>query len=684
MLLLLTMYIPAVAQKGQIDSLKTVLKTKLPDSTRAFVYYDIANSFYKQNHSDSAVYYLKPMRQVCLRANFWNGLGDYNRLNGVINMHQGHFEEALLFYQAAIKAYNKANKPTSIAKVYHNCGLLYKMMGASQGVMAYTQQALVSIQQAIALNERFKASQSLRGNYINLGIVYEDLGNYKLGRECFFKALAPINQTKVTDEDARILYNNLGKNYNVEGQYQQAIGYLEKALAINLPQRKFSSLIHNYRNLATAYDGLGQSDKAVQYGEKALEIGKKVQDDPLMSSVYNILAKVYADAGLYEKAYTAMVKFKRIDDSLVTLAKTRTISQLQGKYTVQQANALATVKANLELAKTQAIAQVEAQKTAQIAAIQSEEKRRVAQIKATADVEKARAVAELRAKYDTQKKVNQIAGLNQGNQQRARQIKYMTGGLGALLILLSILVGQYFIIRRANRRLSAQNGIITVNSHLLVSQSDQLRTLMKELHHRVKNNLAIVSSLLNLQLNQLDDEKAIQAMRIGQQRIEAMSLIHQRLYHTDQITTINMGDYLTDLVNSLMHAFGFQPDAFELQLNVDLPELDVDIAIPLGLIVNELATNAFKYAYLDAQYPSLRIDLRQNEADTHTGLTLEVQDNGPGIDVFETQETSGRNSFGRRLILLLSEQLEGQSEWFKDNGTLFRLSIQNVRLATVN
>ncbi|MBO0937385.1 tetratricopeptide repeat protein [Fibrella sp. HMF5335] len=679
-LLLTAVMSPALAQSRLIDSLKTTLTRRLPDTTRAHIYYDIANAFYKQGQSDSAVRYLTRMEPIALRQKDHAGLGDCNRLNGVICMHRGLFEEALTFYQTALAHYTKAGNQKSVAKVYHNLGLLYKMMGDSQHVLAYTRRGLAYMQQAIALNERFKAAQSLRGNYINLGIIYEDLGDYKLGRDYFYKALDPIDNTLVTPEDARILYNNLGKNYNVEGQHQQAIVYLEKALAINESLRKNSSLVHNYRNLATAYNGLGQWDKAVRCAEKALDLSKRVNDAPLTSSVYGILAKTYANAGRYDKAYAASVVHKQIEDSLMTLAKTRTIAQLQGRYAVQQANALAGIRANLELAKTQAIVRVEAQKAKEIAAIQGEENRRIAQIKAIAEVAKTRAVAGVQAKYESQKKAQQIALLDGQNQQRTRQINYMTGGLVLLMMLLGGLVGQYFVIRRTNRRLSVQNGIITANSEQLVSQADKLRVLMKELHHRVKNNLAIVSSLLKLQSNRLDDEKAIQAVRVGQQRVEAMSLIHQRLYYTDQLTTVNMAEYLNDLAASLIRAYGYHPDSFDLQLNVDLPELDVDMAIPMGLIVNELATNAFKYAYDHCRYPMLRIALRRYADAAGSGMTLEVQDNGPGIDLSNGQP-AGSRSFGKRLITSLSEQLDGQCEWLNQNGTLFRLSIQLTQQA---
>ncbi len=203
--------------------------------------------------------------------------------------------------------------------------------------------------------------------------------------------------------------------------------------------------------------------------------------------------------------------------------------------------------------------------------------------------------------------------------------------------------------------------------------------MMKELHHRVKNNLAIVSSLLKLQSNRLDDEKAIQAVRVGQQRVEAMSLIHQRLYQTEHVTTINMRDYLTDLTQNLMQAYGYEPSFFDLQLIIEHAILDIDVAMPLGLIVNELATNAFKYAYSDDKRPLLRIALLNNHS-AQAGITLEVQDNGPGIDMTDWQGTGSRSSFGKRLIASLAEQLEGHFRLYKENGTLFRLHIPEIRL----
>ena len=258
------------------------------------------------------------------------------------------------------------------------------------------------------------------------------------------------------------------------------------------------------------------------------------------------------------------------------------------------------------------------------------------------------------------------------------------GILSVLLISLVVGLVQYRTIRRTNSQLSDKNRLIEEKGERLAEQSEQLQTLMRELHHRVKNNLAIVSSLLNLQTYRLSDTEAIEAVQESQRRVEAMSLIHQRLYRTDAVTTINMADYVTDLVESLMAAYGFEPDQFDLTIRVEEPEVDVDVAIPMGLILNELLTNAFKYAYSSTGHriglrkrPALHIALHQTD-----GLTLEVQDNGPGLDLSQWHSPDAADapaeasSFGHQLIASLTEQIGGTLTVENRNGAYFQVMVK--------
>jgi len=200
-------------------------------------------------------------------------------------------------------------------------------------------------------------------------------------------------------------------------------------------------------------------------------------------------------------------------------------------------------------------------------------------------------------------------------------------------------------------------------------QEGHLNYLMKELHHRVKNNLQIVSSLLSLQTYKVQDEGAVLVLKESQQRVQAMSFIHQRLYKTETLTAVNMKEYLTDLAESLVSSYGFNRDDFDLYIKVEKEMMDIDKALPIGLIINEIVTNSLKYAYGNVNQPSLHISL----TDEDTKLICDIKDNGIGIN--EQQWKQKGNSFGKQLITALCKQLRAQQTLVVDEGTRFTITI---------
>ena len=206
-----------------------------------------------------------------------------------------------------------------------------------------------------------------------------------------------------------------------------------------------------------------------------------------------------------------------------------------------------------------------------------------------------------------------------------------------------------------------------------IAAAKQIKLLMKELHHRVKNNLQIVSSLLSLQSFRITDKIAANAVREGQHRIEAMSMIHQRLYTHDNITEVNIKEYITDLSESLMLAYGYSRDNFVLKLHIENEMMNVDKAIPLSLIINELVTNAFKYAFSSIEKPTLTITLSKAKSD----IQLFIADNGKGIDMQAWQTNKG---YGKELVQTFTKQLDGEMSVEVDNGTTFKISFPNYLL----
>ena len=288
-----------------------------------------------------------------------------------------------------------------------------------------------------------------------------------------------------------------------------------------------------------------------------------------------------------------------------------------------------------------------------------------------ASLDLTRAVAASQATYQL---AQQAAHINRLDQTNARQLHMLWGlGLGAalLLALLGVVGWQYRLNRRTVARLHATNLTVRDNNRHIAEQSERLATLLREVHHRVKNNLAIVASLLRLQANRLADPEAARAVRDSQQRIEAMSLLHQSLYQTDDVRAVDMRRYVADLVQSLSAAYSYTAADFDLALEVAPLQLEIDVAVPLGLILNELLTNAFKHVIgqLGPGRPALRVALSPAPAG---GLLLEVQDNGPG---FDPAASDAATSFGQRLITVLTGQLGGHLDLDVTQGAHYRLSL---------
>ena len=198
--------------------------------------------------------------------------------------------------------------------------------------------------------------------------------------------------------------------------------------------------------------------------------------------------------------------------------------------------------------------------------------------------------------------------------------------------------------------------------------------LLKEIHHRVKNNLQVISSLLNLQSASIDDPVVRDAVRASQHRVKSMALIHQNLYQRENLDAIEMKEYMATLGESIMGTFGADRKRIQVHYEMEPLLLKVDTAVPVGLIVNELLTNALKYAFPDGKTGNIRVKLALNEQEK---LVLDVSDDGVGMD---PNASSANRSFGTRLVDLLRVQLDGKKEIFHKNGTHIRLTFNHFEL----
>mgnify|MGYP002640300699 CR=1 FL=1 len=191
--------------------------------------------------------------------------------------------------------------------------------------------------------------------------------------------------------------------------------------------------------------------------------------------------------------------------------------------------------------------------------------------------------------------------------------------------------------------------------------------LLKEIHHRVKNNLQIIASLLSLQANQIHDDETLALFTNSENRVRAMAAIHERLYLSDDLAKIDFAGYIRSLVDSLFGSYSI--DTQDVLLITDIAEvsLSLDQAIPCGLMLNELVSNSLKYAFPNGRCGELHIILTQSTG----GYRLEVRDDGVGFP--EHIDFRRTESLGLQLITSLTQQLHGQIEMINHRGTTFRI-----------
>jgi two-component sensor histidine kinase len=203
---------------------------------------------------------------------------------------------------------------------------------------------------------------------------------------------------------------------------------------------------------------------------------------------------------------------------------------------------------------------------------------------------------------------------------------------------------------------------LETKNRLLDKKNAENELLLKEIHHRVKNNLEVVSSLLALQSAKMDDPNMQEAMLASQNRVQSMGILHQKLYQSEHLAFIEMKNYFQNLCENILDSYN-ETNRIKVDIEMNEIELDVDTAVPVGLIVNELLTNSLKYAFPDGQLGQIKLSLKNLDKDN---FQLKISDNG--IGKMPNLKAKG-TGFGSQLVSLLTRQIEGEIVEHNHNGT---------------
>jgi len=508
--------------------------------------------------------------------------------------------------------------------------------------------------------------------------LFSDMGQYEKSSKEAMDALKNYESIKDT---AGIINasNKLGYILSEIKNYSEGLKYTKNSIRLSKLFDAKRDEANAYTNTALIFEKQMLFDSALYYHRRAYDLGDKVGDEyAKFNQSYNMASTFQAIQNLDSAAFYAERAINN-SNQLSIPALAAAAKRLMGDLKLAQGNTTEAL-AILESITTEEMQKLGIRDQVQnYAALTQAYKAKGDFKKAFSSLEKLKLlndslvgensrnkINELEIAYQSEKKQQQIALLDLENENAKLQISKKNRTLFVVtigLVLISILSLVLFVLIRKYLK----------QKRVLAKALAEKDVLLREIHHRVKNNLQLVSSLLTLQGQSIDDKLALKAINEGKSRVRSMALIHQDLYQNENITSVSAQTYLSKLCNELFQTYNIKEEQIQLKTAIQDVYVDVDTLIPLGLILNELVTNSLKYAFPDDRKGQIEILLKEE----NNQLVVQVKDNGVGYKPDEVRS----NSFGSVLIGSLVQQLDGEIETVIENGTNISLKLKEYQIS---
>jgi two-component sensor histidine kinase len=595
----------------------------------------------KAHYYEQAVPFLEQAGEKKRVGDFEKGIGDfYGDL--------GRYPESSIHLNRAMNAYNSVGYHNDMEGLYDLMGIVASMMSDYQEGLKY---GLLAVKTA---KENKDSSLQLATIYNRLGLTYMKLNQYREALSSYRLGLAIAEKHKDKSSVLIITGNIVSTLCRIGGHLEEALA-LQQSVVKRYPTNDIQEQIYRDITFLMIYRYMKRYAEAQQYCDHTLSLSsRRGKNDGVQYVVYKTIIPFFLDIRQFGEAR----KYLMLNEAYAIKQNTpRELAENHYQWYRLDSTLGNYKSAVVHLRRTWKLNDSIYYQT------QSQQ------------------ISQLRVKYETAQKDQDLklkeqdiqllikkGQLQQTSLAKARTTRNaIIGGAVMLVLLLGLGYNRYRLKQHSNIQLRAQQEKINLQNHslqeLIDSQNKLLNEkewLLKEIHHRVKNNLQFIISLLNMQSAYLDNDAAILAIRESQSRMYAMSLIHQKLYHSDEMAFIDMVKYVRDMITYLSDSLIREGNVtFDLQL--DDIELEAVQAAPVGLILNEAITNSIKYAFPDNRPGIITIKLLYTE----TGeILLSIADNGIGV----SEEIARADSLGMKLITTLSEQLEGALSISNDNG----------------
>ena len=583
---------------------------------------------------------------------------------------KGSYLKALEYQKTYLSVSRKINNKENEESGLRSIGRYFTNLSQFDSAKYYLDQAL---KLSLSLNdpESISLSNAAMGNY------YLAIHDYDKAVEWHLKRLTFLDGKNEKDFRLAIANSDIASMLTFTRDWETAKTYATKALKIceelDLKLTKANTLA----TMASICDNINEPEKVISYYDDAIKEFYQLKRIPFVVRTLQNMGSSFMKHKNYAAADTCLTKSlylarnhqdpnNEISRTLIKLGQLRLKQKRypeSKKYLLEACESAQVYNDLLSYQRAnQALANWYEQK--QQPAIAFNHLKIAAQIKDSLfNREKLEIIQENEIKYQVAQKEKVLAQLELENAAkenllldatRQKQIYWL--GIGLLVITLLLTLKLYQIKRNSNKDLAQKNKII---SNSLIEKE----VLLKEINHRVKNNLQIVSSMLSLQADKTDDSTTLDILKEGQNRLESMVLIHQHLYQSDNFAQLNSQSYLSELTDSLVQSYHLENVDLKVIKKIEAISLPIDKVISLGLILNELISNALKYAFTNRNQGYLTIDFYQKEEQ----IFFIVEDDGIGIKPKDFKEES--TPLGFQLIEAFTTKLKGIVKVESNKGT---------------
>ncbi|MGI9532137.1 tetratricopeptide repeat-containing sensor histidine kinase [Lutimonas sp.] len=601
---------------GYLDELEAKYKTIKIDSFRYAALNDLAYYMHTRDLKRSLELTREGLELVRADGNeLWEGR--FQITEGAILLRMEKLDTAR---QILLDAEPKVKKQ-DLPLLYTQLGYIYEREG---NILMAADFAFKCKNIGTDLNDNKAIAQA----YSDLSNLYWKFSDFEKGLELSLTSVSYFEERNLKDMDYDFVLYVVGNNLMNLQKYEEALFYFKRAIDMGEQYGFYNNLSDIYISLVDLYTELNQFELAENAGEQAVKYANLIDNDFLLMRSWSSIGRLKLFQGKYQESI-----------ELLNLSKEVATPEFGDKFFLSQLYRRLGRAYHESHNYQNSINAFEVYDSLKKEVLNDHAKKRMSLLK---------------YEFDLEDKESMILGMEERIKKQRSTQSLIIIIAGLLLILLLVLYVTYQNNKKKNI--------------LLENQNEEKEFLLKEIHHRVKNNLGIVSSLLELQADKIKDQKIISAIEESRNRVYSMSMIHQKLYQGTNLSSIGMKEYLIDLSRHILDSYG-SDDRVEYTYELEEMNLDVDAAIPIGLIVNELLTNSLKHAFPEDRKGVIHITCRHLNKDR---ILLEVADNGIGLIEFDKEDDEG-SGFGTQLIDLLIHQLDGSIMTMSGEGTKIRM-----------